>query len=251
MEWVWLSVGLVGALAFAAMANWIARAPLGDDGELAIVLRVMQVYSRVMHRLRVDGAEHIPRSARAGPLIIVANHTAGVDPVLIQAACPFPIEWIMAEDMAKPGLEPLWALGRVIKIDRKSGDTLGVREAVERLKNGGVIGVFPEGRIGRPPRRIGPFLPGVGLFISRTGATALPVVIDGAPQVDPAWASLWRTSRSTIRFLPPVRFEKGGGARHAQHIADELRALFLRETGWAENGGGAGVAEGAGDPARG
>lgn len=246
MHWAWAILGVTVWIGFAALARWVVTAATREDAESGVVLRAFQVYARVVHRLRVEGAEHIPPAhapgtpeagGAPGPLVIVANHTAGVDPILIQAACAFEISWVMAEDMAKPGLEPLWKLGRVIKIDRTSGDSMGVREAIRRLRAGGVIGVFPEGHIERPPRKILPFAPGVGLFIARTGASVLPIVVDGAPQVDPAWSSLWRTSRSRLTVLPVRRYARRGepGAKSAHQIAQDLREVFLRATGWPAN----------------
>lgn len=237
MEWALIILGGGLWLAFAAFARWVCAAATRGDAESGVVLRLFQIYAHLVHRLRVDGAERIPRGRDAGPLVIVANHTAGVDPVLVQAACAFEISWVMADDMAKPGLEPLWKLGRVIRVDRRTGDTLGVREAIRRLEAGGALGVFPEGRIERPARRILPFEAGVGLFIARTGAPVLPVVIEDTPQADPAWSSLWRTSRSRLRVLPLRRYAKRGepGAMHAHEIAADLRRVFLDATGWPAN----------------
>ena len=178
-------------------------------------------------------AHHIPRSAAPGPLILVANHTAGVDPVLIQAACPFPIRWVMADDMAVSMLQPLWDIGQVIRVDRRRNESMGVREALRHIRGGGVLGVFPEGHIERPPQEVLPFLPGVGLFIQRTGAKVLPLIVDGTPQIDPAWASLWRASRSTVRALPPIDYRDTG--MNAREIASDLRRRFIEATGWPAN----------------
>ena len=55
--------------------------------EVGIALVLIRVYARLVHRLHVDGQDHIAQADRATkdhkPLIIVANHTAGVDPIRI------------------------------------------------------------------------------------------------------------------------------------------------------------------------
>src|SRR5258705_1201862 len=66
----------------------------GGEVEAVLFYALLRTYVRFVHRLRVIGAGNIPRARRgvrfpngpgsSGPLIVVANHTAGVDPVLIQ-----------------------------------------------------------------------------------------------------------------------------------------------------------------------
>ncbi|HBS29908.1 MAG TPA: hypothetical protein DEB06_10785, partial [Phycisphaerales bacterium] len=46
----------------------------------------------------------------------------------------------------------------------------------------------------------------------KSGAPVLPVVIEGTPQVDPAWASLAHRSRARVRVLSVRLFESDGGA---------------------------------------
>lgn len=230
----WLILGVTLYAALVALAAAILRAaPEDADYESAIVLFVFRVYARLVHRVRVIDAHNFPRGGAPGPLILAANHSAGVDPILIQAVCPFIVRWVMADDMALPLLEPMWEIGKVIRVDRRHNESMGVRDAIAHLRDGGVIGVFPEGHIERPPRRILPFLPGVGLFVHRTGARVLPIVVEGTPQTDPAWSSLWRTSRATVRVLPVVDYGESGLS--AREIAADLRRRFIDATGWEAN----------------
>ncbi len=231
MPVLWVIAGLAVYALWVAVATWIRRAvDDSEDAEGAFIIRVFQIYASIVHHLRVDGRRHIQGRGH-GPLIIVANHTAGVDPVLIQSVCPFRIRWLMAEDMKAEVLTPFWELGQVILVDRRRGETIGLREALRHLKRGGVIGVFPEGHLERPPRQVLPFLPGVGMLVARSGAPVQMVTVDGTPQVDPAWSSLWRASRSRVRFHPPIRYENAS----ARDIPGDLRRRFMEATGWPAN----------------
>lgn len=229
--WTLAVVAVWTALGWAA--RWILRGSVRepDDVSTGLVVRAMQIYARRVHDLQLKGLENIPPRGTAGPLIVVANHTAGVDPVVVQAAIPFDPRWMMGADMMLPGLNWMWELARIIPVERYGdGDSASLRTALKHLKAGGIVGVFPEGTIERPPRHILPFQPGVGLMIRRSGARVLPVIIDGTPQVDPAWASLWRSSRTVVRFLPVIDY--AGTELGAQAVADDLRARFIAATGW-------------------
>ena len=231
---IWISAFLAAWGALILLSAWISSARLREDDFLANVLyRLMQLYARVVHNLRVEGRENIPapdehRRLRF-PLIVAANHTAGIDPILIQAPLWFEPRWMMAQDMRAPQLDWLWTLAHIIFVDRTSKESRSAREALRHLKNGGALGVFPEGHIERPPEHLLPFRGGIGFLIAKSGAAVLPVVISGTPQVDPAWASLTRPSRSVVRFLPVVHYEKG---TTPDAIGADLERRFAEATGW-------------------
>jgi 1-acyl-sn-glycerol-3-phosphate acyltransferase len=231
--WDILALGILG-LCVLIGAGWLARRildnPLGTvEGGLAWA--ATRLYVRVVHRLTIVNAERLPSTRQAGPLILVANHSAGVDPVLLQAACPFLIRFVMAQDMRRASLEPLWRWMRVIFVDREKGGAESLRDAIRHLRDGGVIGIFPEGGLERPPRHLLPFQPGVGLLIKRSGAPVLPIVIRGTPHAATAWGSLIRRSRSVIEIMPVMEF--GARGLSAPEIARELHTNYQRWTGWA------------------
>lgn len=225
----WIIAALVVWALWVVLAHWIGANPRGDP-ETGLAWRALRLYARVVHRLRIEGMENVPRGRRPGPLVVVANHTAGVDPILIQAACPFFIRWMMALDMRLPALEWFWGWVEVISVDREGREIAATREAIRHLREGGVVGIFPEGNLERPARHILPFLPGVGLIVHRSRAPVLPVLVTGTPQVDPAWSSLWRSSNATVRFLP--RIDYTGSGLPAAAIAEDLRRRFVEASGW-------------------
>lgn len=239
MHWMfWTALSALLWLRFALLVRDFQQLSLrGGDVETGAWVWVFRVYARWVQRMRVEGAEHIPtlESLDGRALIVAPNHTAGVDPVLVQAAIggEFEPRWMMAEDMRAPGLQWFWEYGRVIFVDRSVRDTRSMREALRHLKHAGVLGVFPEGHIERPPRQILPFKGGIGMLVARTGALVLPVVIDGTPQHDPAWASLWRFGRARVRFLPMIDYRDRGMS--ADQISEDLRRIFVEATGWPLN----------------
>jgi len=242
------SIVVLGVLVgLGLIARWLMDNPRRDL-ETGLFMKVAAGYARVFHGLKVVGGPHIPDTRSPGPLIVIANHTAGVDPVLIQSVCPFEIRWIMSMDMRLPAFEWFWTWARIISIPR-GNELPATREAIRHVRrgddgSGGVLGIFPEGAIERPDRQVLPFLRGVGLLIKKSEAIVLPVIIDGTPQVDPAWASLWRPSRATLTFKQPIDY------RHSTLTPDEisadLRRRYLDWTGWPANDTHAGVIPGKG-----
>ncbi len=248
-------VGGSAWLAFALLVRWIERGSVRAPYDLlraGALVRAMQLLARWVHRVRTVGLAEALRTVESArrdgrPVLIVANHTAWIDPLLIQAVLPFEVRWVMGADMAQPRHMAFWNYARVILIDRRVNESGPLREAIRHLKSGGggfgsgavggggVVGIFPEGFIERPPRVILPFKEGVGLVISRSGALVLPVVIDGTPQVEPGHRALWTPSRSRLRFLPALDYtsRKGkAGTWGAGEIAADLRRVFLDATGW-------------------
>jgi 1-acyl-sn-glycerol-3-phosphate acyltransferase len=233
--WLWLSLAACAWAAFALACRVLARNPRGTV-DAGFFLLLARLYARLVHRLRVHGREHLPSSGPGpvGPLIVVANHTAGIDPVLVQASVPFEVRWMMALDMRIPALESFWRWTGVIGVKRDRGpdsgpaDATGIRDALAHLKARGVLGVFPEGGIERPPGVLMPLLPGVGMLAGRGGVPVLPVIIRGTPFTRTAWGSLVRPSRSSVEFLPivhvPARSDPAMVVRELERVMREALA---------------------------
>lgn len=217
---------------YGLVAPWLRRGPRGEV-VLGGLWRLTRVYARVRHRLRVEGREHLPADDDDHDgLILVANHTSAVDPILLQAPSRFWIRWMMAEDMMLPGLAWAWRLQRIIPVDRAAGDSRALREAIRHVRAGGCVGVFPEARLVQPPGEIRPFLSGVGLLVARTRKPVLLAWISGTPASRDMRTALKSTSRSRVVFIGRYDFS---GERDPARITERLRAEIARVSGWTIN----------------
>ena len=230
---IFAAVGTLLAMGFITAA--LSRNPRNDP-MVGLLIVAMKVFAALVQRARYFGREHITRQMHPGPLIVVSNHTAGADVPLIQAVCPFEIRWMMARSMQVEFLQWFWEWARVIGVDVSGRDSAALREAIRHVEGGGVVGIFPEGGLERPARQIMAFQAGVGLLIKKSGAKVLPVVIDGTPQVDPAWASLWRFGRARVRFFEPIDYAASGMS--ASEIVADLQKRYMEWTGWTLNSTG-------------
>src|SRR3954452_610610 len=95
-------------------------------------------------RLRVEGLEHLPAS---GPTLLASNHDSYWDPIAIGLA-GLPRRQICAlakSSLWKPGLGLILDGMGQIPIERGKGDAHAMDRAIEELRGGACIGVFPEG----------------------------------------------------------------------------------------------------------
>lgn len=225
----------------AAAAQRVDNRPDVPGAGLVEVLN--RVYARVFHGLRVSGREHMDAALAmrsvpgqtVRPMVVISNHKAGVDGLLVSAAVPFFIRWVMAADMKAPGLEPAYKFAGLIFVSREDAankDLAGVREALRHLSAGHILGLFPEGRLCRHRGEIYPFQGGVGMLISRSRAIVLPMVLRESPVCQHAYSSLVMPSKSHIEVMPPVDFfAPGVPAMKGGEIAKRLEEMYVQWVG--------------------
>lgn len=112
---------------------------------------VAWVLTHFVYRFKVRGEQNIPSS---GAAILACNHVSFIDPVLMMAASPRPIRFIMDHRIFKlPVLGWLFKLAKAIPIAPKSEDPqayeAALQAAVAVLKDGELLAIFPEGGITR------------------------------------------------------------------------------------------------------
>jgi 1-acyl-sn-glycerol-3-phosphate acyltransferase len=237
MSWPWFIflvlaawLLIVGGI-YVLLTPWLANAP-GDTVTNGLIWRFLRAYGRLVHHARYQGFEDLRRRADVGPLIVVSNHTGAIDPLLIQAGCRFHIRWMMASEMMSPRRDWLWRMQRTIPVDRVGRDAGSAREAIRPVQNGGIIGIFPEGRIVQPPEQIRPFYMGVGLIVARAQAPVLLVWISGTPKTNSMVHSLTTFSAAKVVFAELIDFK---GERDGHVITQHLRQRLSEISDWPTN----------------
>src|SRR6266705_2064482 len=133
-----------------------------------------------VYRLEKSGLEHIPES---GPAVLVCNHVSYVDPLVIAAACPRPVRFVMDYQIFKiPVLNFVFRTGRTIPIAPAREDPEALERAYEEiaqaLEQGDLVAIFPEGKI-TYDGNLNPFRPGVSRIIERTPVPVIPLALRG------------------------------------------------------------------------
>ena len=112
------------------------------------------VATRLIYRFKVRNDEHIPTQ---GAAILVCNHVSFVDAVLLMAASPRPIRFIMDHRIFKmPVLGTIFRLAKAIPIAPQKEDAAAYErafaEARKVLEEGDLLCIFPEGGLTRDGR---------------------------------------------------------------------------------------------------
>ena len=150
--------------------------------------------------LTVRGAENIPKE---GPVIIASNHAAHMDPPYLSQIMDRQLHM-----MAKEELFQVPILGRYIRalaafpVKRGTADRAALREAVDRLKQGHILGIFPEGTRS-PDGTLGEAEKGFALIARQTGAPIVPVAMVGTNRILPKGAKWPRRHHVRITIGRP------------------------------------------------
>jgi 1-acyl-sn-glycerol-3-phosphate acyltransferase len=188
---VFLSMGLLSALVagyvFLLVPEYLLRF-------LAWVL------SNLVYRFRVQGAEHIPVK---GPALLVCNHVSYVDAILLMAASPRPIRFVMDHRIfAVPVLGAVFRLAKAIPIAPRSEDPLAYDRAFDAaravLADDDLLAIFPEGGLTRDGS-IGEFKGGLMKILSTNPVPVVPMALSNL------WGSFFSRVEQGRAMVRPFR----------------------------------------------
>lgn len=133
-----------------------------------------------VYRLDKRGLDSIPDT---GPAVLICNHVSFVDPVVVMAAVRRPIRFIIDHRIyAVPGANFIFRKVRTIPIAPAKEDAAmkesAFAQAAEALRNGELIGLFPEGQITRDGE-FTPFRYGVQRIVAETPVPVIPMALRG------------------------------------------------------------------------
>jgi 1-acyl-sn-glycerol-3-phosphate acyltransferase len=189
----------------------------------------------VCSRSRVVGRQHLPPPGTPG--VLAMTHLSHYDPIVVGALLRRKIDFMArAEFYRTAGARWSCEHSDCIRIDRYGHALPGIREARQRLQQGRLVGIFPEGEIMRDGQSVllgGPLKGGAALLARRSGVPIYPCVVLNSEQfrrVVP-WlplrkGRLWVSVGPALHApddLPPGR--PGREALSAQ-LADACRALY-------------------------
>ena len=178
---------LVGAYIFLLVPEYLLRF-------------VAFLLSRLIYRFDVRGDQHLPTS---GAAVVVCNHVSYVDALLLMAASPRPLRFIMDHRIfAVPVLGWLFRLAKAIPIAPEREDARAYAAAFEAadrvLAEGDLLCIFPEGAITRDGQ-LQPFQGGVMKILKRRPVPVVPVALHNL------WGSFFSRIEGGTAMVRPLR----------------------------------------------
>lgn len=146
----------------------------------AFAKRIVSPILKKMYRVEVKGLEHFPEQ---GGVLLCSNHIDNMDPPILGVTCPRPISF-----MAKAELFNVPILSGIIKklnafpVKRGGNDREALRTGLKVLKEGKVLGLFPEGTRSKTGK-LDKSLAGASYFALRTNAQVIPCAIIGSYRI--------------------------------------------------------------------
>lgn len=237
--WAQLTLALY---ALAAAAIIIAQAARSPSGWVVWTLyAVERLYLGLFFRWRANRRCPFPAE---GPALIVANHRSPVDPLFLwmnihlgpEGERPVrPIGFLMAREYYEiKALGWLFRAVQSIPVERSGKDVAPAREALRALKEGRLIGIFPEGRLNTGPGLLEADT-GIAWMALRAQVPVYPVFIQNAPQRESMAACFYTPAKVRVIYGDPVDLSAYYDRKKTQALLKEVTDLLM--TRLAELGG--------------
>jgi 1-acyl-sn-glycerol-3-phosphate acyltransferase len=179
-----------------------------------------------LYRIRKTGLEHIPDE---GAAVIVCNHVSFVDALILGGNIRRPVRFVMYYKIFRiPVLNFIFRTARAIPIAGAREDPALMEQAFAEveaaLKNGDVVGIFPEGAL-TGDGEIQSFRPGIERIIKATPVPVVPMALRGL------WGSFFsrrdnflKRARLPRRFWSRIELAAGAPVPPDQVSAADLEA---------------------------
>ncbi len=161
------------------------------------------LFFRAGYGLDVRGQEHVPRD---GACLVASNHVSFLDPLVVGVACPRRLTFMARSTLFAHPLLAAWLRGvGAISLRRGEADPSAVRTAIQLLRQGKPMALFPEG--GRQVSGVlGAAKRGVGLLALLAQVPIVPVYVQGTFQVLPPSAHRLHRAKIRVAFGPPIPY---------------------------------------------
>jgi 1-acyl-sn-glycerol-3-phosphate acyltransferase len=201
------------------------KVPLGHRIFLFFIKPLLGLILQIIGPWRTEGKQRVPRK---GALLILSNHQSYMDPVFVQVICP---RWVRF--MARRPLFTMPRIGKFITwfgafpVDQNSPDRGALKKAVELIREGNCVCVFPEGNTSEDGELL-PLYAGPAVIIRQTEC---PIICLGLKNVR-AWmpppSEKLRAAKSLVsaKWGEVHQFKKGQTAEEIMEwVEAELRRL--------------------------
>jgi 1-acyl-sn-glycerol-3-phosphate acyltransferase len=189
--------------------------------------QVISVPFKLPWRLTVRGFEHFPWR---GPMILACNHQSYWDPPAAGAMSPRPLHFMARRSLfSNPVFGILITLLSAFPVERDKADPKAVLAALDILRKGRALLIFPEGTRSRSGQ-LGRAREGVGMLALRSGAPVIPCYLHNTDRITPKGSHLLHFPKVTVHLGPAVDLSDFAsqelGREVYQQAADRIMAAI-------------------------
>lgn len=183
-----------------------------------IVNNAIRLYCKIVYKYEVIGKENVPSE---GSLIFCGNHTSYLDGPLIIVTSPRKMRFMLKLDLKKNLLFRYLAYAYDgIYVKRDSKDIGPLKIALKELKEGGCIGLFPEGTRNGMEKNDGKLKNGATYMSLKSNAKIIPIGIKGEAKP---------FHKVTITYGKPLDFSKLLEGKTAKEVEDKASEILRDE----------------------
>ena len=212
----------------SSLAGWIVvklrRSPFTPVQSALYALNYVLV--RVLWRAQIPSG--LPLRPDQGA-VIVCNHRCPVDPSFLVLTVPRAIHWMVAREYCEhPAFRNLLRTCCVIPVNRGGADMAAMKEAIRIVKQGGLVGIFPEGRINDTKQLLIPGRPGAAMIALKARAPVIPCYIHGAPFDGTTLGCLLMPASVRLKIGQPIDLSEYYDRDGDREVQNKLTIEFLR-----------------------
>lgn len=175
-------------------------------------------YCKIVYRVKIIGKENVPKE---GALLFCGNHRTYLDPPLITVTAGRKMSFMAKEELkSNPVMCFLCFTFDGIWVKRDNKDIASLKAAMKILKNGGCIGIFPEGTRNGMEKNDGKLKNGAAYMALKTGSKIVPIGIQGEAKP---------FTKNRIIYGQPMDFSKYASGKVDKEIEDKVSEELKQE----------------------
>ncbi len=183
--------------------------------------------ARILWRARVVG--ELPLEDGEGG-VIVANHRCPADPSFLYLVTSRMIHWMVAKEFClHPAGAWFFSATESIPVGRGGIDTAATKIAIRYVDRGGLVGMFPEGKINATDQVLLPGRLGAALIALKARGALVPCYIDGAPYDGSILGCLLMPAKVEIRIGPKIDLSEYFDRQRDRQVLEALTRRLLTE----------------------
>ena len=166
-----------------------------------IIKNFSLIIFKLIFRLKIIGSENIPKT---GPFVIVANHSSLLDGFVLVSFVKPKVTFMSAAYLFKmPFVGNILRGVGAIPVQGKGSEIKLIKEAMKVLQVGGVLGIFPEGRIINEEDDFSAKA-GAAYLAIKADVPIIPMAIKGANKVLPLGAKFPKLNKIEVKIGKPI-----------------------------------------------